>query len=112
MKAVLVTQSSAPVYHCIKYDKRVGWVVMRIRVEIEVSMGRFTIYLMAHTAIRSPVNICVQDGKVPLQGELNIQADTVQVVKEVAQPAGTSERDDKSVIHVMDPAEEFTGCPL
>jgi hypothetical protein len=32
MKAVLVTQSSSPVYQCGKYGMLVGWVVMRAGV--------------------------------------------------------------------------------
>jgi hypothetical protein len=105
MKTALVTQSFSLVHQCVKYGKLVGW-VMRTRAEVEVSMGRYTIYLMAHTAIRSPVNFCVHCG------EFNILVDIVQVVKNVPQPVKTLEPDDKSVIHVMEPAEGFTGCPL
>jgi hypothetical protein len=32
MKAVLITQSSSPVYQCGKYGMFVEWVVMRARV--------------------------------------------------------------------------------
>jgi hypothetical protein len=32
MKAVLITQSSSPVYQCGRYGMLVGWVVMRTRV--------------------------------------------------------------------------------
>jgi hypothetical protein len=34
-----------------KYSMPVGWVVMRARVEAEVSRGRFTLYLTAQKAI-------------------------------------------------------------
>jgi hypothetical protein len=37
----------------------VRWVVMRTAVKIEVSVGSFTAYLMAHRAIVSPGNIHV-----------------------------------------------------
>jgi hypothetical protein len=60
------------------------------RVEVEVSMGTYTVYLMAQTAIRSPVNFCVHCG------ELNILVDIVQVVKEVPWPVRTLEADDTS----------------
>jgi hypothetical protein len=50
-----------------------------------ISMGRFTVYLMAQRAVRSPVNICVKARKVAisfcLQGEVNVLVDTVQVVE-------------------------------
>jgi hypothetical protein len=37
---------------------------MRTRAEVEVGICRFMVYLMAHRAIRSPVNTYVQKGKV------------------------------------------------
>jgi hypothetical protein len=40
----------------------VRWVVMRIRVEIKVSMGRFTVYRMVHIAVRS----LLKDGKIAI----------------------------------------------
>jgi hypothetical protein len=53
-------------------------------------MGRLTVYLMTWTAIVSPVNTYVQEGKTAisfhLHGELNALVDTVQMVKEVPQP--------------------------
>jgi hypothetical protein len=45
-----------------KYSMLAGWVVMRTRVEIKVSMGRFMLQLTAQKAIRSLVY--VQEGKV------------------------------------------------
>lgn len=56
-------------------------------LEIEVNVGRFMVYIMTQGAMRSCVNICIQEGKVAvsfhLHGELNVVVDTVQVVKEV-----------------------------
>jgi hypothetical protein len=51
-------------------------------------------------------------GREGHHGILNILVDIVQVVKEVPQPVRTLEPDDESVIHVMEPAEGFMGCPL
>lgn len=55
--------------------------------EVDVGMSGFAVYLMVHRAIRFPVNICIQEGKVTvsfgLRGELNILEDSVQVIKEV-----------------------------
>jgi hypothetical protein len=52
-------------------------------------MGRFTVHLMAQTAIRSPLNIYVHEGKVTisfhLHGELNVLVGTFLVFKEVPQ---------------------------
>jgi hypothetical protein len=74
------------------------------------------VYLMAQRTIKSPVNICVQEGKVAvsfcLHGELNVLVDTIQVVKEVLQPVGTMGPDDESVVHIMEPAEGLMGCPV
>lgn len=54
--------------------------------EVDVMSG-FAVYLMVHRAIRSPVNICIQERKVAvsfgLRGELNILVYSVQVIKEV-----------------------------
>jgi hypothetical protein len=73
-------------------------------------MGRFTVvHFMAQRAIGSPVNIYVKEGKVvvsfPLHGKLNILVDTVQVVKEVPQPVWCVQPDNKSVVHITEPAE-------
>jgi hypothetical protein len=56
MEAVLITQRSSSVNQCGKYCMLDRWVVIT-RVEIEVSMGRLKVYLMAQKAITSPVNI-------------------------------------------------------
>jgi hypothetical protein len=64
----------------------VGWVEVRNGVKIEVSMGRFTVYLMAQRAIRSLVNIYVHEEKVAfsfhLHGE-NVLVDTGPMREEV-----------------------------
>jgi hypothetical protein len=39
------------------------WLEMRIRVETEVSIGRFMVFLMVQRAIRFSVNMYVQNGK-------------------------------------------------
>jgi hypothetical protein len=52
MKAVLVTQRFGSVHQCGKYSVFLGWVVMRTRVEMEVSMGRFMVCFKAQRAIR------------------------------------------------------------
>jgi hypothetical protein len=83
---------------------------MRTGTEVNVGMGRFAVYLMAHRAIRSPVNICVQEGKVAVSfglcGELNILVDSVQVIK-VPQPILILGQVDESIIHVTEPAEDL-----
>jgi hypothetical protein len=57
---------------------------MRARVLVEAGVGRLMVHSMAQTAIRSPVNIRVKEGKVAvsflLHCELNVLMDTVQVV--------------------------------
>jgi hypothetical protein len=63
-KAVLITQSSSPVCQYGNYSTLVGWVVMRAGVYVEVGMGRFTAHFIAKRAIRSPVNICIQEVEV------------------------------------------------
>jgi hypothetical protein len=99
------------VYQCGKYGLLIGWVVMRAGVQVEVGMGRFTIHSMAQRTIGSPVNIYVKEGKVAiyfhLHGELN-----ALVVKEVPQPVGAVCPDDKSVVHIMKPAEGLMGSPV
>jgi hypothetical protein len=60
MKAVIDAKSSGAVRQCGKYGMLVRWVVLRTKVE--VSMFRFMVCIMAQRAIRSPVNICVQEG--------------------------------------------------
>jgi hypothetical protein len=109
MEVLLITQSSSPLYQFQKYGTLVGWVVMRTGAEVNVSKGRFTVYLMAYRAIRSPMNICVQEGKVALSfgfcGELHILMDNVQVIKEVPQPILTMGPVEESIIHVTEPAE-------
>jgi hypothetical protein len=116
MKAVLVTQSSSPLYQSGKYGMLVGWVVMRARVQVKVVKGRFMVHSMAQGTIGSPVNIYVKEGKVAisfhLHGELNVLVDTVQVVKEVPQPIRAVWPDDESVIHIAEPAEGLVGSPV
>jgi hypothetical protein len=64
---------------------------------------------MTKRAIRPLVNICAKEGKVAvsfhLHGELNVLVHTVQVVREVPQPVGAMWPDDKSVVHITEPAE-------
>jgi hypothetical protein len=63
-------------------------------------MGRFAVHPVAQGAIRSPVYVDIQEGKVAvsfrLHGELNVLVDTVQVVKEVLKPVRTVGPDDES----------------
>jgi hypothetical protein len=63
MKAVLITCS---LILCTsgKYGMLIGWMVVRTRVEVEVGVSMFTVYLMTQTASRSPVNKYVQEAKV------------------------------------------------
>jgi hypothetical protein len=81
MEAVMVAQSPGSVYQCGEYGLLVGWVVMRAGIQVEVNMGRFTVHSMALGAIRSLVNVDIQEGKVAisfcLHGELNALVDTV-----------------------------------
>jgi hypothetical protein len=56
----MVAESSGPVPQCGKYGMLVGWIVLRTKVE--VSTIRFMVFIMAQRAIRSTVNICVQEG--------------------------------------------------
>jgi hypothetical protein len=111
MKVLLITKSCSPLYQLRKYGTLIEWVVVRTGGDINVGMGRFAVYLMAPRAIRSPVNICVQEGKVAvsfgLHGKLNILVDSVQVIKEVPQPILTMGPIDKSIIHVTEPAEDL-----
>lgn len=76
--------------------------------EVDVGMSGFAVYLMVHRAIRFPVNICIQEGKVAvsfgLPGELNILVDSVQVIKEVILTMGPV---DGSIVHVTEPAEDL-----
>jgi hypothetical protein len=57
-KAVMVAENCGPVHQCEKYRILVQWVMIRTRVEIEGSVGRFTIFLMDQRVSRSPVYIC------------------------------------------------------
>jgi hypothetical protein len=56
-------------------------------------MGRFAVHPVAQRAIRSPVDVDIQERKVAvslrLHGELNVLVDTVQVVEEVLKPVRT-----------------------
>jgi hypothetical protein len=71
---------------------------------------------VAQGAIRSPVDVDIQEGKVAvslrLHGELNALVDTIQVVKEVLKPVRTVGPDDESVVHVAKPAEGLMGSPV
>jgi hypothetical protein len=58
IKVVMVAESCSNVHQCKKYRILVQWVMMRTRVEIEGSVGRFTIFVMDQRASRSPVYIC------------------------------------------------------
>jgi hypothetical protein len=58
----------------------------------------------------------VKEGKVAisfhLHGELTVLVDTVQVIRAVPQPVGSTWPDDESAIHITEPAERLMGSPV
>jgi hypothetical protein len=54
MKDVLLVHNSSSGHNCGNYGMLLGLVVMRTRVEMEVIIGIFTIYVIAYRAVRSP----------------------------------------------------------
>jgi hypothetical protein len=68
---------------------------------------------MAQRAIRNPTDVYVQQGKMDLlltlHGELNIPVQAIQVVEKLLQLFWSMWSDDKSVVHIMEPAKPFVG---
>ena len=78
-------------------------------------MGRYSVGFMAQGAIRSPIDVNVQERKVAillcLHGKLNIPVKAIQMFKESLQLFWSVWPDDKSVIHITKPAQRFV-CRL
>jgi hypothetical protein len=47
MQALLVRKGTCPVYHCGEYSLLIGRMVVRVVVEVEVSVRGFAVNLMA-----------------------------------------------------------------
>jgi hypothetical protein len=52
VQALLVTKGKRPVYQCGEYSLLIGRMVVRVAVEVEVSVRGFAVNLMAQLAIR------------------------------------------------------------
>jgi hypothetical protein len=68
---------------------------------------------MAQGAIRSPIDVNVQERKVTillrLHGKLNIPVKTIQMIEESLQLFWSVWPDDKDVIHIKTPSQRFVG---
>ena len=83
MEALLVTQRHDPVHQGYKSGLFIRRVVMCPRVQVKVCVGRFSVDFMAQGAIRSPINVNVQERKVAIllrfHGKLNIPVKAIQM---------------------------------
>jgi hypothetical protein len=68
---------------------------------------------MAQRAIRSPANICIQEGKAAislhLQSELDFLVDTVHVVDFILHLIQSIGQDDENIICLVEPTEGLMG---
>jgi hypothetical protein len=62
----------------------IGWVMMRLGIEVEIGVSGLAVHFLSQRAIRSSVNIQAQDWEVAVTfgfyRELNALIDAVQVV--------------------------------
>jgi hypothetical protein len=83
LQAAFVTKSSGFVYQSGQYWLFIGWVMKGLGVEVEIGVcvNEFAVYFVFQTAIRSSVNIQIQEWEVAFtfgfRGEMNGLMDAV-----------------------------------
>jgi hypothetical protein len=66
MQVTPAAHSSGPVHQGRNYGLFVGWVVVGVRVWIEINVGKYLRYISSHREPQSPTNINIQEGKVAI----------------------------------------------
>lgn len=70
-------------------------------------------YFMTQSAVRSPENISIQEGKHAIfHSELDILMNLVHLVKEALELLWHISRDEEGVIHIQEPAEGLMHRPV
>jgi hypothetical protein len=94
---------------------RVGHVVVRLCIEIQVGAGGLPVHTVPQGAVWSSAYVNVHEGKVTVQlslhGERDVGMNVVEVVNEIIQLSWSVRPVHECVIHVTVPAIWLLGCP-